>query len=315
MAILIRPRQRVVTALFPHNANARYIIPKRGRGGGLGGGTLHGWNFRNTRGYVADPENHIGVIASDTYPTEGLGTTFGWDLLADTGADRNAGGDPRLAGSVNLSEEFNRTRDFSIDGPVGTYDIRIALGDFGVSSHNGTVAELLDGPGVAHTILNGGQGFQSGNNYRDAMGQSRAGQGGWADENVAAKINVESGQMRVRITTPGTGPGSHRGPLAHVSAQRVATVGRFSKLAIDAANWGGLPADRVLVSLVDPVPLEALLADNWTLSPDVTTFGVPVQTGVRTLELPFGVVPPGDHLLTFHGPSYLTTQHQMNTLP
>ena len=28
---LIRPRQRVVTALFPHPANRQYIVPKRGK--------------------------------------------------------------------------------------------------------------------------------------------------------------------------------------------------------------------------------------------------------------------------------------------
>jgi len=35
MSALIRPRQRVLTAIFPHNANRRYLIPKRSVGPAL----------------------------------------------------------------------------------------------------------------------------------------------------------------------------------------------------------------------------------------------------------------------------------------
>src|SRR5208283_506460 len=90
-----------------------------------------GFDFRNTKGFVADPSGDTYVLPSTLYPTSFNGTTYGWVKTAPVqGRDRNASLDPRLAGINFVTNGSPGT--FYVDVPsAGSYDISLAMGDAG----------------------------------------------------------------------------------------------------------------------------------------------------------------------------------------
>ena len=216
---LIRARQRAITAVSPHNANRSYIIPKRRK---LASTRLLDINFRNTSSFVTDGEDATYCLNNDLWPVQRDNQGFGWIDQPAAGFDRNAGGDVRLAGVQNRNETLSAEVVFRVAlRRTGLHEIRLALGDFGSSSWSGSTCSLLDDAAEFALALDGLQGFQNADNYRDALGGDHNGQAAWAANNQPVVHDFASQILNVSFKVAGAGTGSQRTPIAHLSYKAI----------------------------------------------------------------------------------------------
>src|SRR5882762_8877695 len=155
------------------------------------------FNFRATAGYVVDGTGETYVTAGDVYPTVRGGFTFGWDAPVDN-ADRDSSLDRRLAG-INFRNNTGAQNIFRVDLPtLGTYDIRLSLGDpvFGASY---LYAQFLENGAVFLTIddTNG----EIAGHVDDATGVDRT-TAVWLTGNVAITRLFTSTIFAMRIGSP-----------------------------------------------------------------------------------------------------------------
>lgn len=179
-----------------------------------------GWDCRQTSGYVTDnaPQTYLlSGVTTDDYPVTRNGITFGWTTNAETygqGRDRNAGADPRFAGTCWSNDAANPI-SLQVDLPAtGSYDIRLAFGDndgataaYTTLYDNTTVITTLTGTtgGAAHFI--------------DATGVNRTSGSDWITNNVAVTYNFASTVFLIKL---GDG-GSNGAAVAHLLITQNAT--------------------------------------------------------------------------------------------
>lgn len=117
-----------------------------------------GWNFRNTIPFVTDGNGQTPCIASgntaatpDYLPTCRRNGVFGYLVdPGDTGRDRDATLDPRLAGiHYNANTSAPKQVRLALNGP-GTYDFYIAVGD----AASGQSAQFVRCNDHQYTLLN-----------------------------------------------------------------------------------------------------------------------------------------------------------------
>lgn len=172
------------------------------------GWTDVGFNFRGTAGYVTDGTNETYVLASTTYPTTGIGATYGFTSANASAADSNAGLDRRLAGT---GRTLNGTpKVFRIDLPTaGTYRIYLALGDSSASRVY-QYLQVRDGDDTTARLTldytTGSNGTSTGQWY-DASGTLRTSASAWASSNAYVDVTFTgtTAYVHLGMTSGGTG--------------------------------------------------------------------------------------------------------------
>lgn len=186
----------------------------------LGGWTDAGINFRDTSGFVTDGTNEtysLGVA----YPETRGGFTFGWTdgLGGDRSRDRNAAIDRRCAGGnfTNSTGSQDRVTIFQLDIAPGTYDIRLAAGDFD-NPHTNAKIEIYDDTTLKATITDAST---AADHYVDATGVERTSSSDWVTNN--AKLTLTFASTKLILKTGTTTTSSDTTFLAHMRATAVAT--------------------------------------------------------------------------------------------
>ena len=166
-----------------------------------------GFNFRATAGLVTDGPDETYVVA-DNYPTTRNGVTFGWTGGAVLPVNRSTNPDRRLAG-FNYHIITN-VRYFKVDLPGnGTYDIRLATGDYLAPQPN-HLWEIRDDTTVLTSKADSGT---LGGHFNDALGVDY-GYLDWPGSNSPFRGNFATSIFNLRINhAAGT---SGVTPIAHI---------------------------------------------------------------------------------------------------
>ncbi len=187
-----------------------YPITVTGNGGGIqqnttvtlvvtgSGGWQQGFDFRNTKTFVADPAGSTYVLATTAYPTQGNGITYGWvNTSLVQGRDRNAKLDPRLAG-VNLITNGSPAT-FYVDLPsAGTYNLSLAMGDAGYQEcWVQCQIQFLDGNTVLATVTRGSTNLGY---FYDAKGNNWSA-AAWPASNVKQQVTLTGSRLTVLVGT------------------------------------------------------------------------------------------------------------------
>ncbi len=167
------------------------------RGSG-GGGWQQGFDFRNTASFVTDPPGDTDVLATTAYPTTNNGVTYGWTRTPLVqGRDRNAGGDPRLAGINFVNNGSPAT--FYVNLPsAGTYNLSLAMGDAGYEQcWVQCQIQFLDGSTVLATLT---KGLTNENYFYDAHGNNWSA-AAWPSSNLSQQVTLAGTQLSVVVGT------------------------------------------------------------------------------------------------------------------
>jgi len=156
-----------------------------------------GFDFRATSGFVTDDANYTYVLPADTYPTTRNSVTFGWVVDGNTvsGADRNSGAIPQLAG-INFVAGLQGASPtyFRVDLPsAGTFDVTLGLGDASFAQVNMRV-EVRDTSTSKFFVLTGGDFSTSANHFVDASGVDRTA-AAWPTDEVAVSTVFATTQL------------------------------------------------------------------------------------------------------------------------
>jgi hypothetical protein len=157
-----------------------------------------GFDFRNTKGFVADPSGDTYVLPSTLYPTSFNGTTYGWVKTAPVqGRDRNASLDPRLAGINFVTNGSPGT--FYVDVPsAGSYDISLAMGDAGYQQcWVQCQVQFFDGATLLATVSGGSIPIAY---FYDATGKSWSA-ANWPSDNLTQQVTLSGTRLTVVVGT------------------------------------------------------------------------------------------------------------------
>lgn len=209
---------------------------------------LQGINFRNTSGFVTDGtgDTYEIIDAPADYPrTTPQGVTVGWEQAIGFTRNRNAGNDPRLAGSASTSTVTNGgVQNFRIDlDASGSHDITIAAGDAAYTAH--VKLELFDGTTSLGVLVPVGA-TSAGNKFFDATGTELSA-AAWPGSNTPVTKTFSGAICRFRI-----GDGANACAIAHVAVTAAAGGGGDVTLAITgnaASGAVGSPGTGSLFSL------------------------------------------------------------------
>lgn len=181
-----------------------------------------GFDFRSTLAYVTDPANCEFWGPGTAYPTVTAisGYNAGWVTATGNGAaNRDAAGDPRLAGQ-NERSTTNGANDFRFDVPTGAaYDVHLAIGDPAGFASNGQY-DLYDGTTLLATVYNGS--VSGADTYADASGTVRTSEADWIANEVAYTTASISSHLIFRMTPAA---GSNFAKIVHMFIEAAAAGG------------------------------------------------------------------------------------------
>ena len=183
--------------------------------------TFKGINFRSTSGYVSDGADDTYSLG-EAYPTTRGGLTFGFSSSAASDTrNRSAGIDARLAGVV-FANNSGATKTFRLDLPngAGTYNLRLAPGDFGAAQNNKII---IKDDSTTLTTINAAN---ITNRFNDATGYATSGgytDTGWVSSNTSIELTFSTSTMFVEIG--GHAAAALASALAHLAVEFVSGGG------------------------------------------------------------------------------------------
>jgi hypothetical protein len=157
-----------------------------------------GFDFRNTKTFVADPSGDVYVLPTTAYPTKGDGVTYGWmKTSVAQGRDRSKSVDPRLAG-INFASNGSPAT-FFVDLPSpGTYNIVLGIGDAGWREcWVQCQVQFLDGSTVLVTVTGG---LISAGTFYDATGKAWPG-AAWPSGNLSQQVTLMGTRLTMVVGT------------------------------------------------------------------------------------------------------------------
>lgn len=172
-------------------------------------GTLKGFEFRATSGYVTTGANHAFVNDLVVYPTVttigGDSVTYGWEALTiGNSRDRTTGSPnaPELSGICFNDGNLPNPSVFRVDLPAtGNYSIRIAAGDFSSAQNVLFVVQDTNTALITRTeVATGGA-----DHYIDASLVDRASASAWKAGNVAVTKTFATTIFRYSMASPSSG--------------------------------------------------------------------------------------------------------------
>lgn len=200
-------------------------------------GLPQGIDFRLTSAFVTDPTNCTFEISAsgNDYPfTTPQGVTVGWETANNSGRNRNASNDPRLAGFQFSAADLSISK-FRIDLPsTGSYSINLAAGDGSYSAT--TKVEFFDGTTSLGVACNGSTG--GANKFFDAAGNIWTA-AAWVSSNVAVTDTFATTIFRAAV-----GNGSNACAIAHLFIQSSGGGGFAPKFRKNLSMIGGRVGSR-----------------------------------------------------------------------
>lgn len=159
---------------------------------------VKGFNFRAGQAFVTDGPDETWVLGFNTlYPTTRNGVTFGWTGGGTDIRDRNAGIDPRLAGT-NLWT--GGSTEFRVDLPyTGEFEIGLAMGDASFArSQMGVDVKDDTTPMISLLDMDPGAG-----QWFDASGVKRTSVSLWTGQHATVRVIFSTTTLNVQFTDTG----------------------------------------------------------------------------------------------------------------
>ncbi len=189
-----------------------------------------GFDFRNTKAFVADPSGSTYVLATTAYPTKANGVTYGWAKTSLVqGRDRNSKLDPRLAG-INFTTNGSPAK-FYVDLPSpGTYNLLLAMGDASFQQcWRQCQIQFLDGNTVLATLT---EGVTNLSYFYDAVGNNWSA-AAWPGSNLSQQVTLTGTRLTMVVGTNQT-TGDYT-PIAFLGVAQVSGLPNFAISASPAS--------------------------------------------------------------------------------
>jgi len=160
--------------------------------------------LRLTEAFVADgPEDEFSLYG-EAYPVARGGLVFGYVNAdaAGAGRDRDATGDPRLAGLHQVNAAAAAPSTFRVDLPRGSgqYEIRLAGGDQSFSTEQ--LLTVYDGAAGATTVMTY-TGTLAADEFVDAFGTVHTSSAAWVTNNTSVVHDFTNDYLTIEFGDPG----------------------------------------------------------------------------------------------------------------
>lgn len=193
-------------------------------------------NFRDSEAFVTDGAGEVCASSFAVYPFDlsGSGIIGGWvNDSGDKSRDRDSGVDRRLAG-IHFDDTGGPTRYFRLDIAAGTYELRLAVGDF--NGAVGTQCQVLDTTTVVASLANHALG---GSEWYDANDAGPYTPATWASGNTSKQVTFTTTQLRIYL-----GTGVANAGISHLSLVSVSSGLRWMprQQIARARAWGAVPS-------------------------------------------------------------------------
>lgn len=190
-----------------------------------------GFDFRYTSASVTLPANECFVLGLPStlgvpYPTSSLGTSFGWTTNSSSVITRDRQVDPFPAELDGLNGASDGTVDptFRVDlYRPGTYEVRLALGDFNNSQQRNSIT-IYDNTTSLYTL---DAGATAGSHFKDATGADRyynntggGGGIGWVETNQPVTLTFSTTVFNIKLRGDG---GANATYIAHLGLKLIST--------------------------------------------------------------------------------------------